>query len=702
MKQSYYPLKNEFNSDFLIENRIVHYSYICDEINSLFPYKSPINGLQELAQYSKSKLQFIDLAPELAEDNRYIFSAKINNRTFTKVEAYKLKDAKTGAAFLAWKLLIMDKLNEFDCLILSSNEIPAIIELLTHREYFVQVLKDPLVLTGKKIIASIVKQEDNPSDLCVVAFGTGNRCIQGCNLSMDGNVVNDSHAEIITRRAFVRYLYTEIEAFYSNKNSIFKMSSSGDILELKKGITFHLFISCSPCGDASVFTKFLRNAESVATTDDFLNFSKKVQGLLRSKIEAGEGDIPILTDEVHTFLGFLFGKRLRTMSCSDKVLKWNMLGLQGCLLTYFIRPIYLTFIIIGENFQEQHLTRAIYKRILTDDTISLIAKLPRGFIVNKPQIFYSNVTLNCQYDSEKSSAWSTVWFKGLIKAEVYDGTTGVFLKRSSLEVGSPCISKLSIYGAFKRLCLLTNVNLLFSSHILNSKIIIRDSDKNKKPTKSLLARCSDNTNSGFDHDLNNGELDITRYLKKQNVRCKDDASNMENTMNLSNALFSDKDSIFESTDSKHSLNSSLNGSILINSRSNELNETLSLGTNKEYTPNIEMRNSLSNINELSAKKVEKYNSGKTRDIPQILANQFSRANCLTVNRVEYSIDSTLTDNKCDSFNDTFEGKDMSMTYGEVKTRLSKYGAAMTIFKECVKKSGCGCWLSKPEEIDYFS
>jgi hypothetical protein len=36
-------------------------------------------------------------------------------------------------------------------------------------------------------------------------FHTGNRCITGPQLSLEGNTVNDSHAEIITRRGFIRY-----------------------------------------------------------------------------------------------------------------------------------------------------------------------------------------------------------------------------------------------------------------------------------------------------------------------------------------------------------------------------------------------------------------------------------------------------------------------------------------------------------------
>jgi len=181
----------------------------------------------------------------------------------------------------------------------------------------------------RKVLAGVVMTSSATAGkvLCVTS---GTKCISGEYLSDSGTALNDCHAEVLARRCLCRFLYLQVQQFVLGAESVFIPSDSGSGFALKPGVEFHLYISSAPCGDARIFSPHeASSGESDETGDKHPN--RKARGQLRTKIESGEGTIPVQSSDsgIQTWDGIMLGERLLTMSCSDKVARMNVLGVQG-------------------------------------------------------------------------------------------------------------------------------------------------------------------------------------------------------------------------------------------------------------------------------------------------------------------------------------------------------------------------------------
>ncbi|XP_037310160.2 double-stranded RNA-specific adenosine deaminase [Pungitius pungitius] len=435
------------------ELRAAHEAGVGDLINHL--NNNAVSGLLEYAR-ARGFAAEIRLVGQSGppHEPKFTYQAKLGGRWFPPVCASNKKQGKQEAADAALRVLIGEAERAARTGELIPAELPVSgstlhdqIAMLSHQRFNALTTRIQHSLLGRKILATIVMRRGEGLGT-VVSLGTGNRCVKGEELSLKGDTVNDCHAEIISRRGFVRFLYIELLKHYDGTDdSIFELAEN-DFLRIKSDITFHLYISTAPCGDGALFDKSCSEAGDEVEGHQPL-FENAKQGKLRTKVENGEGTIPVESSAiVPTWDGIQHGERLRTMSCSDKILRWNVLGLQGALLSHFLNPIYLKSITLGYLYSHGHLTRAVCCRLARDGE-AFTQSLPPPFMLNHPEVGRVSVydsTRHTGKTKESSVNWS---FPDQHSVEVLDGTKGK-LDGNKLSVSR--VSKSNLFCLFRSVC----------------------------------------------------------------------------------------------------------------------------------------------------------------------------------------------------------------------------------------------------------
>ncbi|EAA06512.5 AGAP000185-PA, partial [Anopheles gambiae str. PEST] len=312
-------------------------------------------------------------------------------------------------------------------------------------EKFNEVMKGSDVYSRRKVLAGFVMTHGYDIKTArVISLATGTKCVSGEHMSVTGSVINDSHAEIIARRGLMDFFYSQLDLLCQQQQQqagteiIFNTPKDGsNLYTLKDGIYFHLYINTAPCGDARVFSPHENDSMDV---DKHPN--RKARGQLRTKVESGEGTIPVKSsDGIQTWDGVLQGQRLLTMSCSDKISRWNVLGLQGSLLASIIEPIYLHSIVLGSLLHPAHMYRAICGRIE-----SAIQGLPPPYRLNKPKL--ALMTSAESRNQTKPPNFSINWITNGTEVEIVNSFTGKLINNNTNTNKMSRLSKQSFYQRY--------------------------------------------------------------------------------------------------------------------------------------------------------------------------------------------------------------------------------------------------------------
>ena len=100
------------------------------------------------------------------------------------------------------------------------------------------------------ILACQRAEEFSVKNLKVLAMATGSKCLPEVDMPTDGSLIHDSHAEILARRCFLRFIYNEMRKLSLDdkyQSEIVAMATEPGKFRVKDGIDFFLYTSHTPC-----------------------------------------------------------------------------------------------------------------------------------------------------------------------------------------------------------------------------------------------------------------------------------------------------------------------------------------------------------------------------------------------------------------------------------------------------------------------